>query len=148
MKPDTIRALETLQQNGCTCVLCRGELLLQSRERGVKPLLHWLDSGIDSQGACAADRVVGRAAAFLYVLLGIQEVSALTISQGALKVLQRYGIPCTYQQLVPGIRNRQGDGPCPMEEATRQIQEPGAALTAIRQKLQSLAEGTPAKEDD
>lgn len=52
-----------------TCILCRGDDVLITSARGIRPLLQWLDSDIRTDGFYAADRVVGRGAAFLYRLL-------------------------------------------------------------------------------
>lgn len=57
--------------------------MLTSTERGVKPLLQWLDGENSVKGFSAVDKVVGRAAAFLYVLLEVKEVYAGVMSEGA-----------------------------------------------------------------
>ena len=132
------QAKTLMEQEGYTCVLRSGETLHTSRLRGVAPLLGWLEEGAVAPGFVAADKVVGRATAFLYCLLGAKAVYAGVISQGALEVLQRYSIEASYGQLVPYIHNRTGDGMCPMEAATADSHTPQEALTAIRQKLQQL----------
>ena len=73
---DLNRARALLTEGGYTCVLCRGEVFHTATHRGVKPLVDWLDSGLDLRGFSAADKVVGRATAFLYVLLGVRAVHA------------------------------------------------------------------------
>ena len=88
----------------------------------------------------AADKVVGRAAAFLYVLLGVDEVYALVISESAEQVFQQFGIAYTYNEKVAAIRNRAGDGFCPMEQAVLHIEEPSKALSAIKRRLSELQE--------
>ena len=135
---DLQKAKELLQQSDNTCVLCRDQQLYTSDRRGVAPLLGWLDQGIDVAGFCAADRVVGKATAFLYCLLGISAVHALVMSRPAAQVLEEAGIAASYDTLVDGIQNRQKNGPCPMEHATRNCTEPQAALAAIRQTLLQL----------
>lgn len=138
MRSDTINALEILEAEGCTCVLCRDEQVYTTRLRGVRPLLEWLESGTELEGFCAADKVVGKAAAFLYCLLGVKEVYARVISQGALTVLRSCAVEVRYETLVPHIINRRGDGVCPFEAAVAEISEPGTALTAIRQKMRQM----------
>ena len=44
-RTDWNRAIELLRREDYTCVLCRGDAIRWSRERGVKPLLTLLDSG-------------------------------------------------------------------------------------------------------
>ncbi len=121
-----------------TCVLCKGENVYTSCCRGVKPLLGWLEQGTDLTGFCAADKVVGRAAAFLYVLMGVTHLYAGVVSQLALQVLKEKGIACEYDLMVPAIRNRTGDGFCPMESAVKDLDDPAMALAAIKQTLKKL----------
>ena len=64
------QAKAILENGGYTCVLRQGDALLTSRLRGVAPLLGWLDAGTVAPGFAAADKVVGRATAYLYCLLG------------------------------------------------------------------------------
>ena len=67
------------------------------------------------RGASAADKVIGKAAALLFVYGGIRQVYAGVISTPALEVFQQYGVVCEYGTLVDRIQNRKGDGLCPME---------------------------------
>lgn len=138
MRMDTEKAALLLEALGCTCVVCKGPETYTARERGVKPLLNWLDSELDLTGFCAADKVVGRATAFLYCLLGVREVYARVMSRPAAQVLEHHGIAVEAGELVDGIINRRGTGPCPFEAAVMEIQDPAEALTAIRQRLASL----------
>ena len=131
---DLERARVLLNEGGYTCVLCRGDTFHTATARGVRPLVDWLDSGLDLANFCAADKVVGRATAFLYVLLKVRAVHALVMSTPAKEVLEAAGIPALCDREVPGIINRRGDGPCPFEEAVLGIRDPAQALTAIRKK--------------
>ena len=138
MEKDTEKALSLLNEGGYTCVVCRGDTIHTATERGVKPLLNWLDSGLALAGFCAADKVVGRATAFLYCLLGVTEVYANVMSRPAAEVLRAHGIAAEAGTLVDGIINRKGTGPCPFEAAVMEITDKSAALTAIRQKLAQM----------
>ena len=132
----------SLLQEGNTCALVGEGKTLCSTKRGVAPLLAWLEESQNCQGMLAADKVVGRAAAFLYVLLGVKEVHALVISESAEEVFLRFGVPYSFKQKVPAIRNRAGDGFCPMEQAVLGIEEPTEALLAIKKRLSELQEST------
>ncbi len=132
------KARQLLDAGNYTCVLCRDDLVYTSTRRGVAPLLNWLDAGTSLQGFSAADRVVGKATAYLYCLLGVKQVYARVMSKPATEVLQRYNIPASWDTLVAGIENRQKTGPCPMEHATRNCTTPQEALDAIRQTLAAL----------
>lgn len=131
---DLEQARKILTEGGYTCVLCRDGSIHTATARGVRPLLDWLDSGLDLAGFSAADKVVGRATAFLYVLLGARKVHALVMSTPAKEALLANGITASCDREVPGIINRRGDGPCPFEDAVLQITDPKEALNAIRNK--------------
>ena len=132
------RARMLLSKTDCTCVLCGDDVILTDKRRGVRPLLDLLNGNADVTGFSVADKVVGKAAAYLYCLLGIKELYASVISQPALAVLERYHIFVEYRQLVPAIRNRSGEGPCPMESAVWEIDNPQQALSAILTKLAQM----------
>ncbi len=123
-----------------TCVLCHGEILYTSEKRGIAPMMDFLDAGYTMTGFSAADRIVGRAAAMLFVLAGVRWLYADVMSEGALAVLQTHGIGASYGTLTPCIINRKGSGQCPMEEAVQAISDPAQAREAIRRTLQRLKE--------
>ena len=141
MNKDLEKALEVLEKEDYTCVLCRNDKFLSSRRRGVAPLLELLDSGEELSGFSAADRVVGKAAAMLYVLMGVSCVHARVMSEGARQVLLKAGIGCLYGELVPAIFNRTNTGFCPMETAVRDIDDPMLAPELIKEKLRQLNSG-------
>jgi len=132
------RARTLLTEGGYTVVLCRGDVTYTDTRRGVAPLLGLLDAGTDVTAFAAADKVVGKAAAFLYLRLGVGAVHAGVISAPARDLLTAYGISVTYDALVPAIRNRAGDGYCPMETVCLPLSDPAEAETAIRARLAEL----------
>lgn len=133
---DLEQAKSILLSGGYTCVLCKGETVHTSNHRGVRPLLELLET--DVTGFCAADKVVGKATALLYCLLNVKAVHAQVISQAALQVLQNSPIYVTWDSTVEYIKNRAGDGRCPMEQAADGIDDPQEALVAIQNKLKEL----------
>ena len=138
MEKDTQNALDLLERGDYTCAVCRDGTSYTATARGVKPLVTWLDSDIDLRGFCAADRVVGRATAFLYCLLGVREVYARVMSYPAYEVLQQHGISAQPQLLVDGIINRRGTGPCPFEAAVMDNTDADEAHRAIRTKKSAM----------
>lgn len=131
-------AKDKLLCEGYTCVIYDGENEILSRERGVSFLLSLYNDSVNLNGYFAADKVVGRGAALLYVLLGVGEIYAHIISKTALDVLDKCGIKCTYGTLVPNIINRKGDGICPIENATKDITNPADAPKLIQSTLEAL----------
>jgi len=101
-------------------------------------MLDWLIEGNALAGFSAADKIVGKAAALLFVHAGIANVYGEVMSEAGLAVLKRHNIPCTYGTLTPYIINRRGDGICPMEETVLQIDDPKQALAALLEKRRQL----------
>ncbi len=136
------RAKELLLSDpSVTCAFVRGEEERVSRLRGVDPLLELLDAGETLEGFSAADRVVGGAAALLYVLLGAKEVYAEVLGRRGKEIFESRQIACGYRVLTEQIVRRTGDGPCPMEAATEGISDPVEGLMAIRKKRMELRGG-------
>ncbi len=135
---DLEKAKRLLSEGGYTCVICGGEQVYSSNDRGVKPLLELLNRGENVKGFSAADRVVGKAAAFLYVLLGVKEVHAGVISVPAAEVFRNFGIAAGWDEKVAAIQNRTNTGLCPMEGSVWNIDEPDKALDAVKAKLREL----------
>ena len=131
MNEDLLRARQLLEDGSYTCVLCHGQHIYTSTERGVRPLLELPPN--DYRGFSAADKVIGKATAFLYVNLGVRAVYAPVISESALRVLKRSGIEVHYGVSVSAIFNRSRTGFCPMETAVRDIEDLNEALQAIRE---------------
>lgn len=141
MDNNLLKAREILQTGDYTCVVCREDTVYTTTLRGVAPLLDWLDDGTNLAGFSAADRVVGRGAAFLYCLLKVNAVYARVMSHPAAEVLRAYGIEAYADTFVEGIINRTGSGPCPFEAAVMDIHNAQEALTAIRNKRMQLQKG-------
>lgn len=138
MKNNLDRAIYELKKGAYTCVLCKDELIYTSTERGVKPLLDFLESDVDFSGFSAADKTVGNAAAYLYVILGVKDVYANVMSESAEKTLSENGIVNQCEIITEHIRNRAGTGFCPMEEAVKNAKAPEDALILIKARLNKL----------
>ena len=136
-------AKQYLAENGCTCVAFDGTVYLSSVQRGVAPLLQWLDEGVCLGDFAVADKVIGCGAAYLYVKLQAKTIHAQVISRPALQLLQREKCLVTYDLLVEGIRNRDNTGPCPIESAVLSADGVDTAVLRIREKLQELKSNMP-----
>ncbi len=133
------QAKSTLISSASTIAVVSNGEVFTSQERGVKPLLHLLTEKKGFlKGASVADKVIGKAAALLMVLGEIKEVHTLIISEPAIKVFEKYNIPCFYDKKVTRIVNRAGDGLCPMETLCLDVDEPKEAFTKIKEKLSKM----------
>jgi len=123
---------------GCTCAASDGNNLLTSEKRGVAPLLGWLEQGENLTAFTVADKVVGKGAAFLYLLLNVKYLYAAVISRPALELLRQNGVFVSFSTLVPAIRNRDNTGFCPIETAVLDCDCPQQALIKIKNRLKEL----------
>ncbi len=118
------------------CAAYNGTGLHLSEEKGIRPMILWLEESPDFlRGASVADKIVGRAAAMIMTYAGVKEVYASVISNSAIEVLKDAGIDVTYSMSAIAISTRRGDGICPMERAVAPIKDPEAAYKALREKV-------------
>ncbi len=135
---DLSKAKKILNEGGYTCVLCKENEIHHSDFRGVKPLVSWYEQKLNLEGFSAADKVVGKATAFLYVLHRVHSVYANVISRPALTVLKNNGIEAEYGVLVENIINRNGDGICPFESTVIDVTDKEEAYQRILDKMSEM----------
>ncbi|MDE6407061.1 MAG: DUF1893 domain-containing protein [Anaeroplasmataceae bacterium] len=123
---------------GNTVCLVKGESLFISQKRGVMPLIEFIESNVDFKDYSVADKIVGKAAAFLYAYLGVKEVYAEVLSKEAIPVFKKYNISFEYNILTDYIINRKGIGLCPMEEAVMNCSSKEEAIFAIYNRYKTL----------
>ena len=132
------KAVELLKNENYTLVAVSDNEEITSTQRGVKPLLEILDSKKNLHEFSVADKVIGKAVAFLYVLLDVREIYTDVISKPALDVLKNHEINIEYKTLTEAIKNRSNTGFCPMETAVKNTADPETALFLIREKLKQI----------
>ena len=135
---DLMVAKQILESGEYTAVLFSNGAVRTSKFRGVKPLVLWVEERTDYTGYSVADKVIGKATAFLYLLLGVSSVYAQIISKPAVQVLLDNGVFVEYGALVDNIINRQGNGICPFEEQVLKLNDKNEAYTAIRKKMEEM----------
>ncbi len=88
--------------------------------------------------ASLADKVIGKGAAALMVLGGVERVYADVISTPALTLLQEAKIAVTFGQEVPRIENRTKTGLCPLESACVDLRDVAEIYAVIKQFMAQL----------
>lgn len=121
-----------------TLVAVRGEEVITCSERGVKPLLKMVGEGRSLEGFSVADKVVGKAPALLYAILGPTAVFSPVMSWTGRAVLLAAGIATSYDQLVPHIQNRANDGQCPMDSSVANVYDPYEAVDVLKATLSRM----------
>lgn len=136
MKSETAKARELLREKNCSLVLIKEKEETIFEQRGILPLVEGLSQKKDFLlGACAADKVIGKAAALLFVYGGISEVFAHVISEAAVSVFEEAKLPFFYETSVPYIINRDKTGMCPMEQKALPMHSPEEAFCFFRRLL-------------
>lgn len=136
---DLEKAKEIFQKENCTLVLCKGDDVFTSDQTGIKKLVELAEGDKDFSDYSACDKIVGRAAAFLYVLLGVKHVHATVMAKLAIQILDRAEITYSADTFAETIQNRQNTGICPMEEAVIRSGSPIKALEDIKAELERLS---------
>lgn len=131
----TENAKRLLLENDITLVFTDGNEVVTSHTRGVLSLVVMVMEKESMKGFYCADKVVGKAAAFMYAILKPEELYAFVLSEKAERILEKYGVKYFFGEKVPAIINRKGDGFCPMETATENAETPEEALEILREKL-------------
>jgi hypothetical protein len=90
------------------------------------------------EGASVADRVVGKAIAFLCVYSGIREVYAEVLSRKAKSVFEENEIPCEWNTFVDNILGFNRSSVCPFEKVAEEISDPEVAYVAFKELLASF----------
>lgn len=108
--------IRMLHKDNYSCVIINKGDIRAFSQRGVADLFYLLKNDPDFlKGAYIADKVVGKAAAALMILGGIQELYTDVISLSALKILHDANIKVDFDKVVPYIQNWDKTDWCPME---------------------------------
>ena len=131
------KAKERLK-NGASLVLYDGKEFIEENGKGLSPLLKLLSERNDLSRFCAADKIIGKAAAMLFSLLKIKSVYGEVLSRKAIPILEKYGINYSFGTVTDSIKNRYGTGICPMEQTVEGIDDADTALKAIKEKIKTM----------
>lgn len=130
--------IKTLHEGGHSLVVANGEVCTFDG-RGIADLYTILndDPGF-LQGAMVADKVVGKGAAALMIVGGVDSLYTDVISVPALELLSGSGVKVGFGHQVENIINRQGDGICPVEALCLPCKTAAECLPHITQFIKML----------
>ncbi len=126
-------ARRLLEKEGASLVLQKkGKLPRIDYQSGLLPL--WQAYQEENwAGGVLADRVIGRGAAFLAVVMELDSVYSLLMSSGAREVLLTANIDHDWGRMVVRIKDRSGKGICPMEALLKGIEDPEEAVEKLHE---------------
>lgn len=129
-------AIEKL--DGHSISLCKNGEYFTDDGRGITPMMCFIADGKDLMGYSAADVIVGKAAAMLFVKAGIVCVHGRVMSEKGKDYLESSGISCTYNTLTDKIISRQGTDICPMEMTVANIDDAEKGYKALVAKQKEV----------
>ena len=127
--------------NGHSICLCCGSDIIVDDGRGISPMIRFIKEGRDLAGYSAADIIVGKAAALLFLKAGVKEVYGRVMSASAREILLKNFVHCEYEMLTERIINRVGTDICPMEKTVENIDSPDRAFEALCDRLEQIKNG-------
>lgn len=133
------KVTEKLKEGGYSFVLYKDGEWSTSEKRGIAPIMELLSENKELlRGAYVSDKVIGKAAAMLLIEGGISYLHTEVISEHATECLQKSNIEFEYENLVPYIVNRTGDGMCPMEETVLNVTDTKIAYDLLQEKIKKM----------
>ncbi|MBP3760949.1 MAG: DUF1893 domain-containing protein [Ruminococcus sp.] len=130
---DIEKAVQNL--SGHSICLCHENKIITDDGRGISPMMQFISEEKDLKGWSVADIIVGKAAAMLFVKVGIIAVYGKVMSQSAKTFLESHHITCEWETLTEKIINRAGTDICPMEKTVAEINDIDEAYNALYKKL-------------
>ena len=137
---DINHAKYILEDRNASVVFCRGEQMIILDGKGIKPLLELVKKQIALSEYSVADKIVGKAAALLFIKMKVSSVYGSVMSEKARDIFLHYNIPFFYKTLTKEIINRRGDDICPMEKAVENVNDPEKAYAILTDTVYKKSE--------
>ncbi len=133
-------AKKTLVDGGYSCVVVKDNKVLHAvMGEGIHPIIKlYNEHPEDMKDAYVADKIIGRAAAIVYILAGIKEIYCHVISEPGIEILEKHGIAHSQFRTVPRIDNRTKTDMCPMEKASFASENVEEAYKSILSFIESV----------
>lgn len=123
--------IDILRREKCSLVVKNHGIVTTYSKPGVRDLEYLLDHDPEMlHGATIADKVIGKAAAAMVVVGGVNELYAEVMSKKAIPFLEEAGIAYTYGTLVDTIKE-EGDR-CQLEKITAPATTPEETVALLR----------------
>lgn len=126
--------LKLIDSGESIVVAKHGVIIARAKGEGISPAIDMLDAAKLS-GAIVFDRIVGRAAAAIFVSGGAKSVYAKVMSKSAKEFLEANKVAASHLELVEKIQNRVRNGVCPMEKTVENLDKVDEMVESLRKKL-------------
>lgn len=127
-------AKEELKQKNLALVIAKkGKVVFETSSRGIDGLLKAFDElGDEMKGSSVADKIVGKAAALLFVYARVVAVYAVIASERGIQALGDENVSCRFENRVPYILDSKRSDICPFEKLVSNISSPKEAYEKLR----------------
>ena len=130
-------ARDVLSKTGCSIVVVKnGKVLTEKKGEGIRPILDAIvELRNEIQGTVVGDRILGKASALLCVYSRVNGVYSPRATKTAIAVLIRSGIPGQAEEIIPHVKNREGDDVCPFEKMLADVDSPDEAYRILKEAI-------------
>lgn len=119
------------------------QVVYTSEFRGVRPMMDYMKVyGPSREPLTVVDRIMGRGAVMLAVLINAKSIKTPIISETALALAKIHGLTVEADKVVPYIINREGNGRCPIETSVLDIEDVQEGYEAIKGAIAKLMAGS------
>ncbi|MDR1697624.1 MAG: DUF1893 domain-containing protein [Erysipelotrichaceae bacterium] len=133
-------AKERVRNGTATIVIANEvEILATSNSSGIRGSIKLFEADWNQyQGRLVFDKVVGKAAAMIFIKAKLRYVYGKVMSEQAYDLLKKANIEVAYDSLPSIIMNRFCTGMCPIENSVKDIDDIELGLKAIYKTLDAL----------
>lgn len=134
------KAKKIITDGLASCVVVKnGAIARTETGPGVSPLVSIYESEPEIlRDARVFDKVVGKAAAMIVVLGGAESAYGEIMGASARAYLAEHGCSAAWGELVDFIRNRRGDGLCPLELAVSRTEDARTGYLLLKKAMERL----------
>lgn len=133
-------AKNRLKKNDLSLVIVKnGKIVFETKEKKIVGFIDAIEKiGNAINGSCIADKVVGKAVAFLCIYKEAKSVYAKILSEKAKRLFEEWNIVFEYGLLVEEILNTNKNNVCPFELKAKNLNNPKKAYYELKKLANSL----------
>ena len=129
-----------LEKNDLSLVIVKnGKLVFETKEKKILGFIDAIEKiGDNMNGSSIADKVVGKAVAFLCIYKKANSVYAKILSEKAKHLFEQWNIIFEYDSLVQEILDTNQNNVCPFELKAKNLNSPKKAFYELKELANSL----------
>jgi len=134
--PEGFQMLEMLNRQGLSLLVFNHDSLTTHSNRGIQDLLQLISEQPQRlDGAVAADKIIGKAAAAIMIAGGVKEVHTNIICTPARELFEAHHVRVFAAEEVPMILNRDRSGMCPIDTQINEVESVEECVAILQASL-------------